>query len=959
MLNFITRFVFAFGGFAALGMVNLVLAVADTADNQRDLAGEWRFALDRADGGLVADWATKPLPDTIRLPGTLTAQGYGDPVSPATVWTGTSWGPGSAGAQSLWKSEPGLAEWRRENDPKIPYILQPPRHYVGVAWYQRDIEIPAAWAGRRVELFLERPHWETRVFLDGREVGRSDRLGTPHVHDLGTGLKPGRHTLAIRVDNRMIVDVGVNSHSVSDHTQGNWNGIVGRLELRATPRVWLDDVRVYPSVAQRAVRVDVTLGGGTEGEVEAVVTPDRFDSAPLQVSKLGKASAGRVSLQIALGPNATAWDEFNPQLYRLQLTLRTPAGTDTQMLRFGLREVSVSGTKILLNQRPIFLRGTLECAIFPREGHPPTDIASWRRIIRICEDHGLNHIRFHSWCPPSAAFEAADELGFYYHVEASSWANDGAEIGSGKPLDNWLDAETAAILRAYGNHPSFVLMAYGNEPAGKQHKEWLQGWVARWKGRDPRRLYTTGAGWPVMPGSDFHNVPQPRIQRWAAGLKSSINSLPPTTDFDWTEWVGNHPDAPTVSHEIGQWCVYPNFTEIAKYDGFFRARNFEIFRETARRNGLLSQAADFLHASGKLQTLCYKADIEAALRTPGFGGFQLLDLHDFPGQGTALVGVLDAFWEQKGYVTPEQYREFAGPLVPLVRLPRMIYTAGESVTGRVLLSHFGPKPVRGPVHWQLTDRDAAVLGSGELAAGRVLEPGQLHELGAFEIPLAADLGAQQLQLLVTVPGTGARNHWDLFVYPPERAAKPVPAAVRVTAALDDATAAHLAAGGTVFWLPPPARLRPDPVRGPILMGFSSIFWNTAWTNLQAPHTLGILCSPTHPALADFPTQSHSNWQWWEIVTGAAPFILTEHRDVRPIVQVIDDWFTNRRLGLVFEARVGPGRLLACSADLSGDLAKWPVRRQLRASLLAYLSSPAFQPSVEIPVESLRALVTTP
>jgi hypothetical protein len=939
-------------------LAGLLLTLTARAADHRDLAGEWRFALDRADAGLAAGWAATPLAGTVRLPGLLTAQGHGDPITPDTPWTGTSWAPNNGGSRPLWKSEPGLDEWRREADPKIPYILQPPRHYVGVAWYQRDIEIPADWSDRRVELFLERPHWETRVFLGGREVGRVDRLGVPHVHDLGTGLAPGRHTLTIRVDNRMVVDVGRNSHSVSDHTQGNWNGLVGRLELRATPRVWLDDVQIHPSVAERAVRVEVALGGAADGEIEAVVTPDRADAPPLRATARGIARAGRASLRLELGSDARTWDEFAPHLYRLQVTLRTAAGAHTREARFGLREVTTGGSRLLLNGRPMFLRGTLECAIFPREGHPPTDVASWRRIIRICQDHGLNHIRFHSWCPPAAAFEAADELGFYLQVEASSWANDGAEIGSGRPLDGWLEAETAAILRAYGNHPSFLLMAYGNEPAGAQHKEWLQAWVARWKQRDARRLYTTGAGWPAMPGSDYHNLPQPRIQQWAAGLKSVINARPPSTDFDWSQWVGKHADAPLVSHEIGQWCVYPNFAEIAKYDGFFRARNFEIFRETARRRGLLPQAADFLHASGKLQALCYKADIEAALRTPGFGGFQLLDLHDFPGQGTALVGVLDAFWEQKGYVTPEEYRQFSGPLVPLARLPRLIYTAGERVTGSLLLSHFGAAPVTGPVRWELTATDGAVLGAGEVAAGRVLAPGQLHELGALDVPLPADLPARQLRLLVTVPGTGARNHWDLFVYPPARSA-PAPAGVRVTAELDAAAASHLAAGGTVFWLPPPARLRPDPVLGPIQMGFSSIFWNTAWTNHQAPHTLGILCAPTHPALADFPTESHSNWQWWEIVTGAAPFILNDHPGLRPVVQVIDDWFTNRRLGLVFEARVGPGRLLACSADLGGDLAQWPVRRQLRASLLAYAGSPAFQPATELSLDDLRALVTAP
>ena len=156
-------------------------------------------------------------------------------------------------------------------------------------------------------------------------------------------------------------------------------------------------------------------------------------------------------------------------------------------------------------------------------------------------------------------------------------------------------------------------------------------------------------------------------------MQSRVNAKPPETMTDYRDFVEQHKNAPVVSHEIGQWCVYPNLDEMTKYTGLLKARNFEIFQDQLERNGMLNQAHDFLMASGKLQALLYKEDIESALRTPGFGGFQLLDLHDFPGQGTALVGVLDPFWDSKGYITAEQYRRFAGPIVPLARLERRIF----------------------------------------------------------------------------------------------------------------------------------------------------------------------------------------------------------------------------------------------------------------------------------------------
>ena len=129
----------------------------------------------------------------------------------------------------------------------------------------------------------------------------------------------------------------------------------------------------------------------------------------------------------------------------------------------------------------------------------PTDVESWRRIVRICKAHGLNHIRFHSrWCPPKAAFEAADELGFYYQVEASAWANEGhRSAAAGRLTHGWRKSRNAFWRRLW--KPSIVLMmAYGNEPSGKNDKKWLQEWVARRKQDDPRRFYTTGAGRPVM-----------------------------------------------------------------------------------------------------------------------------------------------------------------------------------------------------------------------------------------------------------------------------------------------------------------------------------------------------------------------------------------------------------------------------------------------------------------------------
>lgn len=923
-----------------------------------DLSGEWRFALDPQDLGRHAKPADWRFPDKIRLPGILTAQGFGETPSFKTEWTGEGWR-----YPELFK------EWQADDNFKFPFFLQPPKHYVGPAWFQRDIEIPNDWQSAHAVVHLERVHWQSIAWVDGREVGQADSLGTAHVFDLG-GLTPGRHVLTLRIDNRLSpVNVGSLSHSVTDHTQGNWNGVVGKLELRKMPALWMADVRI-DAMADGTVKLEVgVINRSDAAETAKLVATIHEKAGGLEVARVeesfdfprGTTPDGfrtttnlcQKQLSCRLATAVRPWSEFAPELYEARFRLVSAHSSDEGRATFGFRQVGTKDGRITINGRKTFLRGTLECSIFPLLGHPPTDVASWRRIVGICKAHGLNHIRFHSWCPPEAAFVAADELGFYYQVEVSSWANQGAEIGSGMPLDAWLEAESKRMLAAYGNHPSFLMMAYGNEPAGDNHPKWLQQWVTRRKAEDPRRLYTTAAGWPMMAGSDYHNMPQPRLQGWGQGMGSIINGQPPRTDFDWSDYVRKHADAPVVSHEIGQWCVYPNFDEIAKYTGYFKARNFEIFQETARRNGLLGHAREFLNASGKLQALAYKHDIEAALRTPGFGGFQLLDLHDFPGQGTALVGVLDAFWDQKGYISPAEFSRFCGPVVPLARLKKMSFTTAETLDAELEVAQFGPLDLNNvtPV-WQLASSGGKVVASGRLAS-RDLATGELHRLGRIQVPLGKVEAPAKLVLTVGLEGQAATNAWDVFVYP-ERTVEEVPTGVLVTADLAAAKAA-LAHGGRVLWMPPANSIKDDPLR-PLTAGFSPIFWNTAWTNWQPPHTLGILCDPRHPALAGFPTDSHSNWQWWEIQARARPFILTDHQALKPLVQVIDDWVTNRKLGYVFEARVGEGRLIACGAELTREAATRPVARQLFGSLMRYMKSDQFAPVSVLTAADLEGLV---
>ncbi len=923
-------------------LVFLLLTACQQKDDRQSLHGQWRFALDPDDKGLKEQWCTNSLDDTIQLPGSLQEQGYGYDVNQKTVWTGQV-------VDKSWYNSPDYEKFRQPGNMKVPFWLNPDKHYVGVAWYQKEIDVPAAWSDRPVELELERTHWETTLFLDGKEMGKHESLSTPYRYTFKE-LTPGKHLLTLRVDNRLNVAVGVNAHSVSDHTQSNWNGVVGTIALSAKPSLYIDDIQIYPNVSDKTIKAVVSLKG-TLGKNESSLSlqvktkKGKLVGEPQQI-KLSSQVSLKQEFVIPMGDDALLWSEHTPNLYTLHVIAETDGNQEEQCRTFGLREFKANGTRFEVNGHPVFLRGTLECCIFPLTGYPAMTNPYWAKIYSQCKAHGLNHVRFHSWCPPEAAFEVADSMGMYLQVECAGWAT----VGNGDYSDQWFRDESDRILKEYGNHPSFCMMAYGNEPSGANQGKFLSGLIDYWKSKDLRRVYTSSGGWPYVENADYWDPMEPRIHRWAEGLNSIINAKAPSTDYDFAHIIKKN--MPTVSHEVGQWCVYPNFKEIEKYTGVLKAKNFEIFRETLKEHHMADLAEDFLFASGRLQTLCYKAEIEAALRTPGFAGFQLLDLHDFPGQGSALVGVLDAFWEEKGYVSPEEYNTFCNQTVPLIRFPKMVWLNSETLNVPLEVAHFGEKPLQGAnITWNISEQDGKKLAEGTFV--KDLPVTNCIPIGNVNYALSGIDQPVQLTVSVEIKEANNKNQWNIWVYPDKQAA--IEKLPYIASSLDNQAMDRLNRGENVLLLLQPGSILPEK-GGNIRVGFSSIFWNTAWTNKQPPHTLGILCDPKHPALAAFPTERYSDYQWWDLTSRCDAMVLDDFpTDYRPVVHLIDDWFTNRKLGILFEGKVGNGKLVVCSADLQKDLDKRPAARQFRQSILQYMASNQFNPSATLDPEKVRAL----
>jgi len=904
-----------FGFVAVLTFVAVAFSTSAQASDTISLAGQWSFKLDPDGIGTKERWFAEKLPDTARLPGSLDEQGLG-----------------------IKTTDRHLGRLTRE------YA------YEGAAWYQKTVVVPPDWTDKHVQLFLERCHWETRVWVGDNYAGSQNSLCAPQVYDLSDWLTPGEHVLTVCVDNTVKINIGHSrgnmlwTHAITEETQTNWNGIIGRMELTATDPVWVDSIQAFPDVDKQTTHLRVVVAGMTrspvEGTLSASAEPDGGSVSDVAFST--EDARAVVKMDVPFGAAPRLWDEFSPEMYDLRVTLSARAGgneyTDGSSVRFGLRKFRADGSHFRLNDRRIHLRGNVDCAIFPLTGYPPMNIDEWKRLLDILKEYGMNHVRFHSWCPPEAAFAAADELGMFLQVEPPLWDGHGL-VGSDIKRAAFILAEADRIIDTYGNHPSFCLMSMGNE-LGRGDDPYLHYLVDYLRKKDARRLYTTTTHPPNLERDDDFFV--------GAGTDKGIaRGIRPFGDFRGSL---AHYDRPLITHEVGQPAMYPNFEEIHKYTGHLKPRNFEAFRETLEQNKMLHLAEDFRLASGALAVEIYKENIEAQLRTPNAAGFQLLGLQDFSGQGTALIGLLDAFYDSKGLITAEQFRRFCEPTVPLLRMRGFTWKANETFTATAEISHYGAADLtKQRPAWSIKNEKGKVLGSGSFGPLDI-PTGALTKLGKIEMKLDGAAAPCKLTVEVAIPETKIANAWHIWVYPGE-ADISHDADILVADTWDEDTRSALDAGGKVLLIPTRGTLQHVlPAR------WHSVFWARQLFAGQPP-TMGILCDPAHPALAAFPTAFHADWQWHDLLERSEAMPLDEApAEFFPIVQFVPDFNLNKKLGAVFETRAGNGRLMVSTIDLQSEIESRPAARQLLHSLLAYMRSDSFQPAHTIAPDILDKLL---
>ena len=909
------------------------------------LEGNWGLQLDTAGTGIAPDWLTKSCTDSLFLPGITDMGKMGTYNTDMTLTTGLS----------------------RE------YVFE------GKALYTKQIRIPEEWDGTSVRLVMERTK-PTTIWIDGKEVGANNDISTAQQYDLSSYLFPGTHTVAILVDNgKQAVPEKVygSSHAYSASTQTNWNGIIGDFYLESAPLCGIDEIQLYPDVAKKVVTARVTLRNPDKGVGKGILSfyaeawnTDKQHKTPVQTIEVDWTKPEQ-ELELALGDKALLWSEFTPSLYRFSVSLKTDQSVDTEQATFGLRDFKTKGRQFTMNGKTTFLRGKHDACVFPLIAHTAMDVETWRHYFQVAKQYGINHYRFHSWCPPEACFEAADIEGIYLQPELPIWGN--IDIDDTELCD-YLLKEGRNLHRAYSNHASFVMFGLGNEMSGEEGLAML---IQTFKKEDNRHIYSSGSnnylGFKGKQANEDYfttcRVGREGDKQFNTHARASfsfadaydggyLNHTYPNSEMDFSS-ANVLCDVPIISHETGQFQVYPNYEEIKKYTGVLKPRNFEIFKKRLEEAGMINLAYDFMMASGKWSALLYRADIEMNLRTPEWGGFQLLDLQDYPGQGSAYVGILDAFMESKGLIAPEEWRHFCSEVVPLFCTEKFCWTNDEALTGEVEIANYSESDLNSKqLSWTLTDSKQQVLDKGVLPLQ--VKQGELAKVGTLKPAIASVRKAEKVTLALSIDGTPYRNDYSLWIYP--AADKEVAPSEDICVTDDlDAHLKYLTEGGKVLWFPSKDKHKDQTVGGL----FQTDYWNyrmfrTICENLDrpvSPGTLGILTDPGHPALADFPTEFHTNWQWFPIIKQSYPMILDRlSDDYRPIVQVIDNVERNHKLGLLFEFKVGNGKLLVCMSDLKAVQDK-PEARQFYRSILEYMESSAFAPSYSLSAKDLQDLFT--
>lgn len=890
------------------------------------------------------------------------------------------------------------------------------RHtYEGEARISRKITVPD-YGTDRLFVLAERAR-ALRLLVDGEAcaVFRQGTLSTPYIFEL-TGAAPGEHEFTFLSDNSypgMPKAAIYYSSAATDETQTNWNGILGECSMYTRPQNFIDSLRVYPRAVKKEEKnkaggyvldVCVELAPGAKKvykdakiilQSEALAAGELEDTQTLteiiSYSGEGLAEAGTDKEEnpktmeiwfrdLPLRENVKLWDEDEGNLYEMAVTLDNGMSAEDKggstaecRTRFGIRSFGDNGSgRLALNGRAIFLRGEANCAEYPETGHPPMTIPEWKEMLLKYRSYGINFVRFHSHCEPEAAFAAADELGMLLQPELSHW--DPKDAFGTEESYRYYRAELVDLLKTYANHPSFVMLTLGNElQAQDEGRERMRELVRTAKRMDPTRLYANGSNAfygeeGCDPESDFYTSQSCKdvvIRGTFSGMRGYLNENYPSADRTYDEAMAEirkEYQKPVFSFEVGQFEVLPDFEELESFHGISDPVNLKLIKKRVEERGLLPTWEKYVEATGELSRLAYREEIEAAMRTRELSGISLLGLQDFPGQGTALVGMMNSHLEPKPYdfARPERFREFFQECRILVKLPHYTYEAGERLIAEVEAANFGKENIEGVFCWTLAGKKSVsengncepaeikskntVIATGEDTEITICRPGSYTEVGSLDIPL--DFVEKNTALTLKVRIGDSISAYPIWVY---RKTTPVcPENVYETRAFDMKTREILQNGGRVYLSPDADK---ESLPNSIKTQFTTDFWSVG-TFVDQEGGMGQLIDTEHPIFKEFPTDFHTDWQWWIMTTKRA--VILPH-PMKTIITEMDSYAFLRPMAQMIEFRCLKGKVLLSTMELHKSQ-QYLEARALQAAIYTYLSGENFEPAEEITEEELSMLV---
>lgn len=916
-----------------------------------NLNGEWSFTLDPEKKYSESDIASFLEKSMINVPGSWEEQGFGKPSTHNPIGT-----------------------WKKLHE------------YVGTAWYSRDVFIPEDCNNQFIKLVISGVRWMTKVWVNGQLAGEGESLVSDHVFDVTEFIKMGEsNSIVIYVNNEMKYPLH-DSHIHSYHTATNWGGITGGVSLEVLPKINIQDVRIFPRPEKKYIDVEIRIKNSQLLSTDSHLSIQILKKDGVVVHETQQpidTSHDMQKLTIDLWEDYVCWDDRNPYLYHLNATIIHSQGKIDQQLRtLGIRSIVAKGKQILLNGAPKFLRGYVDCCIFPQTGYPSWKKEDYSKQFKTVKQYGFNHVRLHGWTPPKPFWEAADEEGMLVQTELPHWSaiykNRAKEPD--KDVHDFLTRELYRVVESLNEHPSFVLLSPGNELISPQGHEALNEMVKLCRTLDSTRLYTDNTGFGRLPAHD----------REGDFFIPSLNAHPPLNNnfagtpntFEDYNVVTMQEERPILAHEHGQFTMYVRPQEADKYKGVLRPYWLETTMATLEKKGKLGRIDEFIEASGTLQKIAYKENIERARRTSGLSGIQLLDIRDFPGQGHATTGVLDVFWDNKGTISPEQFRSFNDEVVVLMRSLNRTHYAGEKLRVTIDVSNYSADSFQNSkLIWELADNQK-ILQSGTIPVASIA-PGNVSPIGIVEVDTPADCSLSlTLVVKLVAEGKTVENEWEFWTYK-----RPIlhKAASRIwtdvsklgislygarftgkigfegfsykeESDIDLAISDHLSTellqfllDGGKAWIIAEEGNQFDEVK----TRFLPIFWNYIWFPAQIGTTMGMIIHD-HPSLNGFPHDGRSNWNWFHLVDRATAINLETVPQINPIVEVIDNHNRGKQLAYSFEVKVGEGKLFVSTFKILENLKRPEVEFLLHENI-HYLMSDQFNPAAEVTVGELLGL----